>query len=73
MRTWQFNATGTPQAVLSQLTAYADIPPHVKVAFIGMVQYAMLPKIAAKTYTITSSGTVGGEYSQSITAYHDYK
>lgn len=72
-RTWTFNASGTPKDVLAQLDAYADIPPHVKVAFVGMIKYAMLPKINAKTYEIQSSGTVGGEYSQSITSYHEYK
>lgn len=73
MRTWQFNATGTPQDVILQLQAYPDIPPHVKNAFLGMIRYAILPKIMAKEYTITSNGTVGGEYAQTITCTHEYK
>lgn len=74
VRTWQFNASGKPSLVLAQLTAYTNIPPHVKVAFQGLIKYAMLPAIAATEYQITSSGTVGGpEYAQTMTCTHEYK
>lgn len=74
MKTWEFNATGTPAEVLSQLNAYTEIPPHIKTAFKGIIAYSMLPKIAATFYELTSSGTVGGpEYSQTYTTTHNYK
>ncbi len=74
MRTWKFNASGTPQQVFDQLTAYTDIPPHVKVAFQSLINYAMLPKINATNYQLTSSGAVGGpEYQQTMTCVHEYK
>lgn len=74
VRTWQFNASGVPAQVLDQLNAYTDIPPHVKVAFRGLIEYAMLPKINAQNYQLKSSGTVGGpEYQQTMTCTHEYK
>lgn len=74
MRTWKFNASGTPQVVHDQLTAYVDIPPHVKKAFLTLIDYAMLPNINASNYQLTSSGSVGGpEYQQTMTCTHEYK
>lgn len=73
MRTWQFNASGTPQQVLDQLNAYEQIPPHVKVALRSLINYAMLPAINAQEFQLKSSGTVGGEYSQTLQIANEYR